>query len=113
MEHVSERPKLSIRVWINTEENGRRVIQRKDIAAPVYKTGIFDFFENEFKAQLPMATNTRQVDAVGLSDETSAGGQQPPSAVIWNGFTGLGKKVESVMKTVLVVWFKLFKFVWN
>lgn len=106
----SEIPKVSIRVWINTEENGRGVIKRKDITTPVYKTGIFDFFENEFKAQLPMAANTRQVGAVGLSDETGTGGQQP---VIWNGFTGLRKKVESVMKTVLVVWFKLFKFVWN
>lgn len=58
LEHVQEPLKLSIRVWINTEEDGKGgIVQSKDIAAAVHRTGIFDFLEDQWRIQMLKATN--------------------------------------------------------
>lgn len=54
LDHVREPLKLiSIRVWFNTEEDGKGgIVQSKDIAAAVHKTGIFDFLEDQWRVQM-------------------------------------------------------------
>ncbi|KAL8157740.1 hypothetical protein AgCh_002445 [Apium graveolens] len=58
LEDVRESIKLSIRVWMYTEEDGKGgIVQSKDIAAAVQKTGIFDFLADQWRVQLLNATN--------------------------------------------------------
>lgn len=53
VEDVREPLKLSIRVWINTEEDGKGgLVQSKDIAAAVHRTGFFDFLEDQWRVQM-------------------------------------------------------------
>ncbi|XP_074352469.1 uncharacterized protein LOC141691599 [Apium graveolens] len=76
---------LTSQAWINTEADGRRLVQNKDLAAAISKTDLYDFLEDviprdQLKEQISKATNSRQQVAqqhgVGSSN---AGGQQPPA----------------------------------
>ncbi|XP_074353975.1 uncharacterized protein LOC141692916 [Apium graveolens] len=76
---------LTSQAWINTEADGRRIVQNKDLAAAISKTDLYDFLEDviprdQLKEQISKATNSRQQvpqqHGVGSSN---VGGQQPPA----------------------------------
>lgn len=90
---------LTSHAWINTEEDGRRTLQNKDIAAAIYKTDLYDYLEeviqkHQSKEQNPKATNSRGSSTkstipnnnvpqhgAGISIGTSSGAQQPPPSL--------------------------------
>lgn len=56
---------LTSQAWINTEQDGRRMVSNEYIAAAISKTDLYDFLEdviprNQLKEQISLATNSRQ-----------------------------------------------------
>ncbi|KAK1367308.1 Nuclear transcription factor Y subunit C-2 [Heracleum sosnowskyi] len=65
---------LTSQAWINTEEEGRRTVQNKDIAAAIHKTDLYDFLEeviprHQLNEQNLKVTNSRQ--HVGSSTDST------------------------------------------
>ncbi|KAL8033169.1 hypothetical protein ABFX02_13G144400 [Erythranthe guttata] len=65
---------LTLRSWINTEENKRRTLQKNDIAAAISRTDVFDFLvdiipRDELKEEGLGVTKSAGVLFVGFGDE--------------------------------------------
>ncbi|KAL7088334.1 hypothetical protein ACP275_13G121600 [Erythranthe tilingii] len=62
---------LTLRSWINTEENKRRTLQKNDIAAAISRTDVFDFLvdiipRDELKEEGLGVTKSAAVPFVGF-----------------------------------------------